>query len=93
MVGGSSIEYRIEPGHRILTGSVRRSQNVAKAGEVIVKIELDGKSVWQETLLDAEPRGFELPVEESRRLAIKVDSGKDGDLGDSVRISRPRLLK
>lgn len=93
MVGGSAIEYRIEPGHRILAGSVRRNQNVTKAGEVTVRIEIDGKSVWQETLLDAEPRGFELPVEDSRRLAIKVDSEQDGDLGDSVRISRPRLLK
>ena len=93
MVGGSSIEYRIDRGHRTLAGSVRRNQDVTKAGEVTVRIELDGKSVWQETLSDALPRGFELPVDESRRLAIKVDSGTDGDLGDSVRISRPRLLK
>lgn len=93
MVGGSSIEYRIDRGHRTLAGSVRRNQEVAKAGEVSVRIALDGKTVWQETLTDAQPRGFELPVNDARRLAIKVDSGEDGDLGDSVRITRPRLLK
>lgn len=93
MVGGSSIEYRIEPGNRLFAGTVRRNPSVAKAGKVTVRIDLDGKTVWQESLADAQPRGFELALDEARRLSIKVDSQQDGDLGDSVRISRPRLLK
>jgi hypothetical protein len=93
MSGGSSIEYRIESGYRIFAGTVLRAENVADAGIVTVRIELDGNAVWEQQLRDAEPRGFELPVDKSRRLAIKIDSGEDGDLGDTVRISRPRLLK
>jgi hypothetical protein len=93
MVGGSSIEYRIEPGYRSLAGSVRRHERVARAGSVTVRIELDGQAVWEQTLSDSQPRGFELPVENSRRVAITIDSEDDGDMGDKVRISRPRLLK
>jgi hypothetical protein len=93
MFGGSSIEYRIESGYRIFAGAIRRHAKVTNAGRVTVSIQLDGKTVWQEQLLDAEPRGFELPVEQFRRLAIIVDSGNDGHLGDWVQISRPRLLK
>ncbi len=93
MVGGSSIVYRIEPGYRVFAGTVRRQPNVSNGGKVTVRIEMDGETVWQEQIADAEPLGFELPVEEARRLAIKIDSGDDGDLGDTIRISRPRLLK
>ncbi len=93
MFGGSSIEYRIEPGYRILAGSIRRHEEVSNASKVNVRIELDGKPVWEQSLPDAEPRGFEIPLEQSRRVAIKIEHGTDGDLGDTVRISRPRLLK
>lgn len=93
MYGDSSVEYRVEEGFRKLVGSVRRDGSVAKAGEVTVSLFLDDKEVWKETLSDADPRGFELPVEKSRRIRFVTDSGKDGDLGDIVRISRPRLLK
>ena len=91
--GGSSIEYRIEPGFHMFAGTVRRDRNVTQAGEVTVRIELDDKKVWEEQLRDAEPRGFELDVQQSRRLTIRVDSRDDGELGDTVRFSRPRLLK
>lgn len=93
MFGGSSIEYRIEPGYQLLAGTVRRGDKITNAGKVSVQIELDGETVWQEELPDGEPRGFELSVEQSRRLKFVVDSHADGDLGDTVRISRPRLLK
>jgi hypothetical protein len=93
MFGGSSIEYRIEPGYQLLAGTVRRGDKITNAGKVSVHIELDGETVWQEELLDGEPRGFELSVEQSRRLKFVVDSLADGDVGDTVRISRPRLLK
>ncbi len=66
---------------------------VAKASSVTVRIELDGKTVWEQTLLDAAPRGFELPLDGARRLAIRVETDGDGELGDTVRIARPRLLK
>ena len=93
LYGGSSIEYRIEPGHRTLAGSFRRHEKVDQASSMTVAIELDGQQVWKEQLNDSGPRGFELPVDRARRMAIKVDSDRDGFLGDTVRVSRPRLLK
>jgi hypothetical protein len=93
MFGGSSVEYRIEAGYELVVGSVRREEHVTSAGIVTVQIALDDKIVWTEELLDGEPRGFELPVNQARRLTFVVDSGPDGDLGDTVRIARPRLLK
>jgi hypothetical protein len=93
MQGGSSIEFRIEPGYQTFSGAVSRHGNVAKAGSVTVRIELDGKVIWEQSLVDAELRGFELPLQGARRLAIRVDHDADGELGDTVRIARPRLLK
>lgn len=93
MVGGSAIEYRIDSGFATLAGSVRRDQRVAKAGDVSIVISLDGQAVWEESLADSEPRGFELPLKGARRLRIEVKSGDDGDVGDTVRVLRPRLLK
>lgn len=93
MYGGSSVEYRIEPGYQWLAGSARRQEQVTNAGIVTVRIALDGKTVWEEQLLDGEPRGFELPVSQSRRVTFEIDGGTDGDLGDTVQIARPRLVK
>ncbi|MDG2221431.1 MAG: hypothetical protein P8L85_08635 [Rubripirellula sp.] len=92
MVGGSSVEYRVEPGYQLFSGSVRRDSD-AGGGQLMVKLQMDGKVVWEETLVDSEPKGFELPLGEARRLSILVSSGKDGDLGDRVLVVRPRLLK
>ena len=92
MAGGSSIEYRLSDEFTTLSGAVRRDVSVANAGEVTLRVLLDDKEVWSERLQD-EPLGFELPVAKSRRLRFVAESGKDGDLGDLVRITRPRLLK
>ena len=93
MHGGSSIEFRIEPGYLTFAGAVCRDERVTKASSVTVQIQLDAKTVWEQTLTDAELRGFELPLDGARRLAIMISSDGDGDLGDTVRIARPRLLK
>ena len=93
MHGGSSIEFRIEPGYLTVAGAVCRDEGVTEASSVTVQIKLDGKTAWEQTLTDAELRGFELPLEGARRLAIEVSGDGDGDLGDTVRIARPRLLK
>jgi hypothetical protein len=93
MHSGSIVEYRIEPGYRTLAGAVRRHSAVEKASAVSMRIELDGKPVWEQSLQDAELRGFELPLQDARRLTIVVDNGGDGELGDTVLIVRPRLLK
>lgn len=93
MHGNSRIEYRVEPGFGTLAGSVQRSKAVQKAGKVIVSIAVDEKVRWKETLSDSSRLGFELPLQDARRIRIEVQCGDDGDLGDTVRFSRPRLVK
>ena len=93
MHAGSSIEFRIEPGYLTFAGAAGRYDGVAEASSVSVRITLDGKVVWEQAFLDAGLRGFELPLDGARRLAIEVSGDGDGDLGDTVRIARPRLLK
>lgn len=93
MNGVSSISYRVEAGFKTLAGTVRRSAGVKRAGNVTARILVDGKVVWDESLPDAKPRGFELPIDGARRVTLEIDAGQDGDLGDSVRWVRPRMLK
>ncbi len=93
MHGGSKIEYRVADGFVMLVGAVRRASEVKRASEMSVRILLDGKKVWEESLPDVQPRGFEIPLKQARRLTIEVDSRDDGNLGDTVQIIRPRLLK
>lgn len=91
--GDGRIGFRVAEGFTTLAGSVRRDQSVDKAGDVEVQILVDDQSVWKETIADEKPRGFELPVDKTRKIEFVVSSGDDGDLGDKVRILRPRLLK
>jgi hypothetical protein len=93
MHGGSAVEYRIEPGYQTFAGAVRRDDRVAKVSTLTVRIKLDGETVWEQDLKDPEPRGFELPLADARRLTLEVDSGDDGTLGDTVRFIRPRFQK
>jgi RNase P/RNase MRP subunit p29 len=93
MFGGSAVEYRIDPGYQVLAGTVARDPDLTRVSRVTVRIDLDGEKAWEQELTGSEPLGFELPLNESRRLAISVHSGPDGDLGDSVRMIRLRLLK
>lgn len=93
MVGGALIEYRVAGDFATLAGSVRRDERVAKAGYVAVQISLDDREVWKEELVGSDAKGFEIALDKARRLRIEVLSGDDGDVGDTVRIVRPRLLK
>ncbi len=91
--GESWVEYRVEPGFTKLAGSVRRDPSVQKAGNVTVRILVDGQVRWEEPVEGADPLGFDLAINGGRRIRIEVDSGEDGDLGDTIRITRPRLMK
>jgi hypothetical protein len=93
MYGGSWIEYRVEPGFAKLAGTVQRDRSVQRAGQVFVRVLLDDQVQWREEIQGAQRLGFELPLADSRRIRIEVQSGDDGDLGDTVRVIRPRLLK
>ncbi len=93
MQGDCWIDYRVQPGFTTLVGSVRRDDSVVKAGEVSVSILIDDQVRWKESIKGTSLLGFNLPVENARRVRIEVDSGDDGDLGDTVRIIRPRFVK
>lgn len=93
MNGSSSVSYRVDEGFKMLAGTVRRSADVKQAGNLTAKILVDGKVVWDQSLPDAKPRGFELPIDGARRVTLEIDAGDDGDLGDSVRWVRPRMVK
>lgn len=92
MVGGSAVEYRVESGFRTFAGSVRLD-STSNRGNVKVTISLDGKPVWEQSLTGPAPKGFELNINETRRLSIAVDFGDGSDNGDRVLFLRPRLLK
>ena len=93
MNGGSMIAFRIDPNYQTLAGTVQRNNPNGTASKLTVNLKLDGKVVWTQSLPDAAARGFEIDVNEARQVVLEVDSGSDGDVGDSVRFSRPRLLK
>lgn len=90
---GSMIEFRIGPEYQTVAGTVQRNPSNGKASKLAVNVKLDGKVVWTQTLSDATARGFEIDVNEARRVIFEVENGGDGNLGDTVRFSRPRLLK
>jgi len=93
MVAGSSVSYRVAPGFRTFEGSVRRDPSVAARGAVTVRVSVGGDVAWAETLKDDRPRGFELALDDAARVRIEILAGEDGDVGDTVRIGQPSLLK
>ncbi len=91
--GDSSIEFRIEAGFNTLAGSVQREASVRQAGVVTFRILVDDQVQWEEQIDGQERLGFELKLDQARRVRFEADCGEDGDLGDTLRIIRPRLMK
>ncbi len=91
--GGTVVEYRVEKGFRLLTGSVRRADEIKNASSVTVRIKLDDELMWENDLPNADRLGFELELGEARRVKIEIDSGDDGDVGAMVSMIRPRFVK
>lgn len=93
MRGDSSVEYRVDPEFSTLVGSVLRDPSIGKAGRVTLRILVDGEEQWQQSIADNRELGFELSVNKARRIRLELSTEDDGDLGDTVRIRRPRLVK
>jgi hypothetical protein len=91
----SHVEYRVGDGNETLVGSFEYDPAVTAGGNCVVRILLDAKPVWEQTLdvSDPSPRGFELPLNGARRIRLEVATGGDGDLGDTVRVRQPRMMK
>ncbi|GAA5510995.1 NPCBM/NEW2 domain-containing protein [Novipirellula caenicola] len=93
LYGRSAVEYRIDEGFQTFAAGVRRDKSVRNATETTVRVFVDEKMVWEESINDDQPLGFELSVADGQRLKIEVDPGSQGDLGNTIRILRPRLLR
>ncbi|MGB1925478.1 MAG: NPCBM/NEW2 domain-containing protein [Rubripirellula sp.] len=93
MYGGSRVEYRVEQGFTKLLGSVERHPESKSSGLVTIHIELDGEEKWKHVVEEGQASGFEVPIENARRLVIRVNDGGDGEVGDTLKVSRPRLIK
>lgn len=91
----SHVEYRLSAGFQTLVGSVDFDPQVSSGGKCIVRILLDGKSVWEQALevSDLSSLGFELPIDGARRVRFEVSGADDGDLGDTIRLRQPRITK
>lgn len=92
-VAGSHVEYRIDPGFRTLAGSVARDKSVHGVGSVSVRILVDDDVKWQQSITDDKALGFRVSVDGGRRTRLEVLADDDGDVGDQVRFTKPRLLK
>ncbi len=95
LVGAASVEFRVDEGFTSLQGSAELDESVKSGGQCTLRILLDNKVVWEQGFNVAEPaaRGFDLPLEKARRVRFELKTGNDGDLGDSLRILQPRLVK
>ncbi len=91
----SHVEYRVGEGFQTLAGSVELAPEVTAGADCVVRVLLDSKVAWEQTLdvADPDPRGFELPLSGVRRVRFEVIAGDGGDLGDTVRFRQPRMLK
>jgi hypothetical protein len=91
----SHLEVRVPDGSQTLLGSFEFDQRVAAGGNCVVRVLVDSQPVWEQTLdvSDPSPRGFELPLGGARRVRLEVAAGADGDLGDTVRVRQPRMMK
>ena len=91
----SHIEYRVSEGFQRLNGGVELAPEVASGGTCVVRVVLDGKNSWEETLdvVAPKPRGFDLPIDGVRRIRFEVDAATVGDVGDTIVIRQPRMTK
>lgn len=95
MQSESHVEYRLGGEYSMLRGSAQFDQVVKVGGKCAMRILLDGKVVWDQVfdIEDPSARGYELPLGSARRLRFEVKTAGDGDLGDTLRIRQPRLVK
>ena len=95
MQADSSVEYRLSDQFSTLVGTALFDPSVTAGGKCSLRILLDDKVVWDQVFDVEDPaqRGYELPIGAARRLRFEVKTAGDGDLGDTIRIRQPRLVK
>lgn len=87
------LEYHVE-GYREFRCVLGIEDSISVPAKAIVRIEGDGRELFQATLTTTEkPRELALSIEGVRRLRLIVDYGDDLDLGDHVVFADARVLK
>jgi hypothetical protein len=90
----TEIEYRIPKAMRRFVAVAGIDPETSVQGNVVLTIELDGESVFDETIAgDQPPREIDLDVTGKQRLRIFVDYGENLDLGDRLHLVEARLIK
>lgn len=90
----TELEYRIPKTMRRFVALVGIDPETVRQGHVALKIEVDGESVFDETIAgDQAPREVDLDVTGKQRLRIFVDYGENLDLGDRLHLVEARLIK
>jgi hypothetical protein len=89
----SVLEYAVE-GYREFRCVVGIEDSVAGPAKALVRIEGDGRELFQATISTGDkPRELVLPIEGVARLRLIVDYSDDLDLGDHVVFAEARVLK
>lgn len=93
----SSVTYRVDPKFNTFASRIAPDSSVAAGSGCVVRVLIDGRPVWSETVLPADqPRGVELNLDGARRVTLEVDYGEGearSDAGDVIRFIEPRLLQ
>ncbi|MGV3486620.1 MAG: NPCBM/NEW2 domain-containing protein [Planctomycetaceae bacterium] len=95
MRADSTAEYRLDGQFSTVLGSVQVDPSVVAGGKCGIRILLDDTVAWDQVfdVEDPAPRGYELPIGNARRIRFEVSSAGDGDIGDTLRLHQPRLVK
>jgi hypothetical protein len=90
----TELEYRIPKAMRRFVAVAGIDPETSGQGNVVLTIELDGESVFEETIAgDQPPHEIDLDVTGKQRLQIFVDYGENLDLGDRLHLVEARLIK
>ncbi len=95
MHADSQVEYRVDGDYASLVGSAEIDPSVSSGGKCLMKIVMDDKVAWEQTFDVEKPLslGYEIPIDSARRIRFEVSTAGDGDIGDTLLIRKPRLIK
>ncbi len=88
------VTYDLDGQFSRLTGTVGINQ-LAKHGQAVLRVKLDGEPKWESRLLTANsaPQQFpDITIGQARKLAIEVSFGPGGDIQDHVDIVDAALV-
>jgi hypothetical protein len=90
----TTLAYRLPGKFRVLKAVVGIDDEVRGTGSAQLKIQADGKTLWEGELRGSEdPRELELELAGARRLEIVADYGPSQDVGDRVILGEARVTK